>query len=193
MIRGERGHRGADKFQLIERAFEFLERFVDVRQRHGREGFEFFRPAAHGLRVQVVGFSRGIHGVLFIFKVRRLRANVENLHLDAVGFHQGEALVHFFLAHPRAFVALRAGVHVSVALAEIEVIRSPEMRVDVDAHALLGLGAQPDARQHSRRRERTRAQHIPPRETASASHDGIASRTVFQFNFERTLYDETIL
>ncbi len=184
MIRGKRGHRRADKFQLVERALEFLERFVDMRQGHGREGLEFFRPAAHGLRVQVVGFSRGIHGVLFVFKVRRLRANVENLHLDAVRLHQGEALVHFFLAHPRALVALRPGVHISVALAEIEVIRSPEMRVNVDPHALLGLRPQPYSRQHPRRRERTRPQHIAPRETASAFHDGIASRTAFQFNFD---------
>ena len=113
--------------------------------------------------------------MLFIFKVRRLRANVENLHLDAVRFHQGEAFVHFRLAHARAFVALRAGVHVSVALAQVEIIVGPKMRVDVDAHALLGLSAEPRAGEQPGRRERTCAQHFAPRETASTSHDGIAS------------------
>jgi hypothetical protein len=64
--------------------------------------------------------------------------------------------------------------------------------VDVNTHAPAGLRAELCAGQQSGRCERTRAQDIAPRKTASASHDGIASRTSSRRTpIQRTLYDET--
>src|ERR1700730_12502951 len=102
--------------------------------------------------------------------MRSLPADGQYLPSHSIGLHQGEAFVHFLLAEPRSFVALRAGVRVSVTLRQVQIFVGPKMRMNVDAHALFCLGVQLCAKKNPCRGERPRAKKITTSETTSASH-----------------------
>ncbi len=144
-VSNESFNRGANHFQLSERSIQFFKSFVDMRQRHRREGLEFRGPAVYDLCVQVIGLSRRIHRVLFIVEVRRLRADGQNLHVHTIGLHQCETLLYFFLADSCAFIPLGAGVRVPVTLRQVQVLGRPEVSVDIDARSFFSLSIQPAA------------------------------------------------